>query len=266
MKIHYQSFVNRRLADPYLRHLAEYLHVLKRRETELSLGELDPPDDYANVLVEYRCGYHVVRKTVEAERAGVDAVILGHFQDSGLQEAKAAAGVPVIGLGEVSMLFACTMAHRFALVTLNPSFIPIHEQQVVKYGLERRVIGVRALHFQPGEFSNAFDDPARVAAAVEALQEQARPLVSSGAELIIPAGGIPMLACGKVGQVEVDGAPVLNALPLVLKFAEMVVDLKRLGGAHISRCGLYHQPPREVIDAAIGLISDNEGSCVTSCG
>lgn len=256
MKIHYQSFVNRALSEPYLRHLSEYLQGIKREGTTLTLGELDPPDDYAHALVEYRCGYQAIRNVVEAERAGADAVVLGHFQDIGLQEAKAAVDIPVIGLGEVSMLFACTMAERFALVTLNPRFIPVHEQQVARLGLERRVVGVRALDFQPGQITNSFDDPAEIAAAMAMLKEQSRPLVAAGAELIVPAGGIPMLACGKLGHVDVDGVPVLNGLPLALKFAEMCAELKVLwGGTHISRRGIFSQPPREVIDTAIRLLS-----------
>ncbi|MGH8247084.1 MAG: aspartate/glutamate racemase family protein [Gammaproteobacteria bacterium] len=255
LKLYYQSFVNRAVAEPYLRHLAGYLDSVKRQDTLISIGELVPPDEYAHALVEYRCGLQAISKAVEAEEAGFDAVILGHFQDSGLHEAKAALGIPVIGLGEVSMYFACTMADRFGLVTLNPRFIPIHEHQVVRYGLERRVVGVRALRFQPGEFTSAFDDPGRIAAAVRSLQEQARPLVDAGAELIIPAGGIPMLACGKMGKVEVDGVPVLDALPVVLKFAEMAVELKKQSGIHISRKGLYCQPPKEVIQTAVNLIA-----------
>lgn len=256
MKIYYQSYVNADLAEPYLRHLRSYLDSVKRPATELSLGELDPPDDYAHALVEYRCGYQAVKMAVEAGAAGYDAVILGHFQDSGLAEAKGAVDIPVIGLGEVSMLYACTMANRIALVTLNPRFIPYHEQQIARYGLERRVVGVRALSFEPGEFTSGFDDPARIESAVESLKEQARPLIEDGAELIIPAGGIPMLACAKVGGVEVDGTPVLNGLPVVIKFAEMVIELKALEGTHVSRRGLFCRAPSEVVEKFVGLMAD----------
>ena len=253
MKIFYQSFTNRTESAPYYRHLEAYLQKVKRADTELVLQDLEPHDDYAHAAMEYRCGYQAMQNARAAEAAGFDAVVFGHFQDSGLAEAKALVDIPVLGLGEISMLTACQLAQKIALITLNPRFIPFHHDQIRRYGLENRVIGVGALDFQPGDFTAGFDEPERIRAAIDALRAQAKPLIAAGAELIIPAGGIPMLACSEVGGVEVDGVPVLNGLPVLLKSAEMAVELTQLGSYPVSRAGRFFKPPAEVIDSILSL-------------
>lgn len=253
MKIAYQSFVNTQMAAPYLSRLSTYLGQIKAPGTEIILKELDPPDTYAHPVMEYRCGMQALNNALAAGREGVDAVVFGHFQDAGLAEAKAALNIPVLGLGETSMLFACTLARKFALVTINPRFIPYHEEQIARYGLEKRVTGVRALQFEPGEFTAGFDDPAKLQAAIDSLAEQSRPLVAAGAEIIIPAGGIPMLASSLATPPDLDGARILNGIPVLIKFAEMAAELKRLNGWHISRSGAFPELPEEVAQSCMDL-------------
>lgn len=253
MKILYQSYVNNALSEPYIRHLTAYLNRIKNEDTEIVIGEMDPPDDYAHGVMEYRCGYQALQKVYEAEENGYDAIILGHFQDPGLAEAKAIVDIPVLGLGETSMLHACQLAEKTALVTINPRFIPYHEEQILKYRLENRIIGVSALNFKPGEFTALFDDPDQIESTMDSLKEQALPLIERGAEMIIPAGGIPMLACVQAGGVMIGDVPVLNGLSVILKQAEMAVQLRQLGEYKTSRAGRYLKPPVENIESALSL-------------
>ena len=69
--------------------------------------------------------------------------------------------------------------------------------------------------------------------------EQVRPLVVAGAEVIIPAGGLPMLLFAREAPFVIDGALVLNGIAVVVKAAEMALSLKRLTGAVVSRRGTY---------------------------
>ena len=54
--------------------------------------------------------------------------------------------MPVLGLGETTLFHACTLGRKLGLVTINPAFIPWHEDQVIRYGLQQRVVGVRAVN------------------------------------------------------------------------------------------------------------------------
>ncbi|MEM7016500.1 MAG: aspartate/glutamate racemase family protein [Pseudomonadota bacterium] len=248
MKIYYQSYINRELSNSYFESLTDYLNQVKNHDTELTVGEMFPPDRYAHAAVEYAAGYQAIKNTLQAEKDGYDAVILGHFQDSGLQEAKAVVDIPVLGLGETNMLFACSQARKLGLITINPRFIPGHEEQVARYGLQDRIIGIRAIQFEPSQLTACLGNPALTQEMLTSFQEQAQPLVDAGADLIIPAGGIPMLLIAQFSGFSVDNAPIFNGLSVIIKHAEMAVELANLNGYHISRKGMFSKLPRDVAD------------------
>jgi hypothetical protein len=78
--------------------------------------------------------------------------------------------------------------------------------------------------------------------------EQVRPLVADGAEIVIPAGGLPMLLFARECPFVIDGALVLHGVAVVAKAAEMAVSLQRLTGAVVSRRGIYAKASQPCID------------------
>jgi allantoin racemase len=66
--------------------------------------------------------------------------------------------------------------------------------------------------------------------------------------VLIPGGGIPMLLFSAIREHAVDGAPVINGIPIVVKMAEMAVKLRRLAGLGVSRVSDYVQPPIEILE------------------
>ena len=200
---------------------------------------LDPPDRHFHPLTEFRCAAQVIRHAMEAERAGYDAFVIGHFQEPGLLEIRGALDIPVIGLGEANLLTALSMGGKLGLVTIDPVFISWHERQVMAHGLDQRVVGVRAIKADLPGFMKAFTDSVSYAQVRESFVGQVRPLVEQGAEVIIPAGGLPMLLFSREHPFLIDDALVLNGIAVVAKTAEMAVALKRLTGAVVSRRGAY---------------------------
>ena len=85
------------------------------------------------------------------------------------------------------------MGRRVGLVTIDPAFIDWHERQVRAHGLDQRVVGVRAIQMDLPGFMRAFTDEASYQKVRADFVEQVRPLVAAGAEVILPAGGLPML-------------------------------------------------------------------------
>jgi allantoin racemase len=59
------------------------------------------------------------------------------------------------------------------------------------------------------------------------------------AEVIIPAGGLPMLLFARECPFVIDGALVLNGIAVVAKAAEMALALRRITGSVVSRRGTY---------------------------
>jgi hypothetical protein len=71
--------------------------------------------------------------------------------------------------------------------------------------------------------------------------QQARPLIARGADVLIPAGGLPMLLLAREQPFAIDGVLVLDGIATVLKAAEMAVAMHRLTGAVAARSGLYRK-------------------------
>jgi len=91
------------------------------------------------------------------------------------------------------LLASLSIGRRLGLVTIDPVFIEWHERHIRAHGLEQRVIGVRAIHVDLPGFMRASTDEAAYVQVRADFIEQVRPLIAAGAELVIPAGGLPML-------------------------------------------------------------------------
>src|SRR5262249_13819948 len=145
--------------------------------------------------------------------------------DGGLYEARSAVDIPVVGLGEVSMLHACTLGQRIALVTINPVFIPMHEEQIQRYGLSSRIVAVKAIEADPVLLVRAFTERDAFEDVLRQFRDQVHPLVKQGAEVIIPAGGLPALLFTRMKRFTIGQAPVLNCIAVLAKTTEMAVAL-----------------------------------------
>jgi hypothetical protein len=184
---------------------------------------------------------------LEAERAGYDAFVIGHFQEPGLTECRGAVDIPVVGLGEATMLFACSIGRRIGLVTIDPVFIPWHEEQVIRHGLSQRVAGVVAIKADLPRFMRAFTELAECAAVRADFVDQVRPLLSKGCDVLIPAGGLPMLLFSQEQPFLIDGAVVLEGIATIMAATEMALAMHRVTGVAASRSGIYSRAPEGAI-------------------
>ncbi|MGI9422367.1 MAG: aspartate/glutamate racemase family protein [Hyphomicrobiaceae bacterium] len=251
MKLCYQSYVDYENGKTYWDKLGTHLNDVSASGTEIDIRGITPYDSYAHALVELRCAREMICNAVQAEREGYDAFIVGHFQDAGLYEARAAVDIPVIGMGEATMLYCCQLGQRIGIVTINPRFIPWFHHQIGKYGLKERVISVDAMTFEPGQILEAYNLEEKAHEVKELFEEQGRPLVAAGSDVLIPGGGIPMLLFSQFHNHTIDGAPVINGIPIAVKMAEMMVELKRLTGQGVSRVSDYAKVPPEIIEEFI---------------
>jgi len=140
--------------------------------------------------------------------------------------------IPLIGPGLSSMLFACQLGAKFAVIVANmPGLIPQIEQQIRAYGLHDRVIPggvVTDIHDLGETWTKGFEDPQFVANGVA---ERSREMVARGADVIvIGCCGIGHF-CSVAGlhKIEVGNRniPIVDAQMIALRTAEMAVDLRR---------------------------------------
>lgn len=166
----------------------------------------------------------LVRKTVWAEENGYDAVIQSHTLDPGVQAARLAVRIPVIGLFATSLHLAATLADRIGITVPFEHYVLTARRIARLYGMEGFVAEIRSLAL-PGV--QGVDLNAQKGDIFSRAAEQMRALVrQAGAECIIPVGGllIPYLIDPSDLEREV-GVPVLNTKAIGIRFAEMCVGL-----------------------------------------
>lgn len=247
-KIWFQGATDRVHMAPYIARVEAHLREILEPEFEASFHTTTPPATTTHAITEYRIGRNLIKNAVEAERQGYAAMAITHFQDPGLAEVKSVVDIPVLGLGETTLFHACTLGRKLGLVTINPVFIPWHEDQVIRYGLQQRVVGVRAVQATVADFIDAFASPAGLAKLKPLWERECRALLDAGADVIVPAGGLPMMLFGAERGANIDGAPIVNGITLIAKSAELAVKLRRLAGmAAVSRRSNYARPPEKAL-------------------
>jgi Asp/Glu/hydantoin racemase len=246
-KIWFQGATDRALMSPYIDKVEAHFKAILDPDFTFSFNTTTPPATTTHALTEYRVGRNFIRNAVQAEREGYDVVAVTHFQDPGLAEAKSAVEIPVLGLGETTLHFACTLGRKLGLVTINPAFIPWHEDQIVKYGMQQRVVGVRAVDASVLEYIEAFADGRSFEKLKPLWEKECRVLLDAGADVIVPAGGIPMMLFGGAKGANIDGAPIINGMSVIAKAAEMAVKLRRDGGIGVSRRSNFARPPERAL-------------------
>ena len=230
-RIRWQSFVDEGTNAPYLERLSTWLNANAGPGTEVEVIGMSPADRDFGRLSEFRCSVTAVANAIAAEEDGCDAFVFGHFQEPGLYEARAAAAIPVVGIGESSLLWASQVGRHIGLISIHPVYRPIHEEQVERYGLASRLCGIRALGATVESFTGAFAGSAADRAALVAqFDEAARELIADGADVIVIAGGLfGLLIAGDRGYA-VDGVPVVNCTPVGLAWAQMAIRVRELTG------------------------------------
>jgi allantoin racemase len=237
-KIWFQGATDRVHMAPYINKVEPHLKAILDPDFTGTFNTTTPPATTTHALTEFRVARNVIRNVVEAERQGYAAVAITHFQDAGLMEAKSAVSIPVLGMGETTLFHACTLGRKLGLVTINPAFIPWHEDQVIRYGLQQRVIGVRAVDAKVSDFIDAFASKQAYDALYPKWERECRILLDAGADVIVPAGGLPMMLYAAEPGASIDGAPIVNGVTVVAKTAEMYVRMR----TSVSRRSNFAQP------------------------
>lgn len=143
---------------------------------------------------------------------GYDAYVLGCFDDIGLVEARALAGVPVVGTCEAGIAAARTLANRFAIITTVHSAVPGIHDVLRRYGADG-ICTVRAAGVGVADAAaNGAQAEARLLAAIRQAIE------TDGAQaILLGSGGLAGKAPGLRRTVPV---PVIDGIQAAVKMAE----------------------------------------------
>lgn len=109
-----------------------------------------------------------------------DGIIIGCFDDTGLDRLTQKAVCPVIGIGQAAFHHATLRGWRFGVVTTLPISIPVIEGTIEAYGLSRHCTGVRASGVPVLDLEHDPD-----AAVAPILAEARRAVAEDGAQAIV---------------------------------------------------------------------------------
>ncbi|KAA5827051.1 aspartate/glutamate racemase family protein [Saccharopolyspora hirsuta] len=144
----------------------------------------------------------------------VGAVIVGAIGDPGRAELAAALDVPVVGIGQASILAAAARGRRFGMATSTPLLVDSLTGLVRAHGSAETFTGVRLTSTDPLELA------ARPEQQYAELAEAARACVADGAEAVIVAGG-PLSRTARQ-LAELGFVEIVEPLPSA---SRMVLDL-----------------------------------------
>jgi len=162
-------------------------------------------------------------------------VVVGCFYDPGVRELREALDIPVMGIGEASMLVASGLGHRFSILVGRAKWIPKMSDNALCCGFERRIaswrpvgVSVEDMHRNPAATYAAV----RSAAAGAVREDRAEVLILGCAALEDTAGRL---------QREL-GCPVVDPVAAGFKVVEMLADLYLRSGLTTSK--LYDYQPK----------------------
>ncbi len=258
-RLWYQSFTDPDSDRAYFDRLVEFVRGVASPGVAVDVYGIRPGDHDLHPVTELRGSLTTLRAALRAKAEGYDAVVIGHFQEPGLDMVRASVDLPIIGLGESTMLHACTLGRKIGLITINPIFIPYHQRQIAAAGLSERVVAVRAVVAEVGDYMRGFDDKNVREQMFDDFLRQAQPLIDDGVEVIVPAGGLPMLLFANEAGITQSGVAILNGLPVAIEAAQTAVRLRTKYGVAPARVGMYQPPTVNALDQLLGSLSENSG-------
>lgn len=160
-----------------------------------------------------------------------DAVVIACFDDTGLDAARCAVEVPVVGIGEAAFHAAGFLSCRFSVITTLGRSVPGIEANLVRYGLAARCANVRATEIPVLELEE--NDPSVLATISEEIR---RAISEDRAEAIV-------LGCAGMADLMValsaeHGVPVIDGVACAVTFAEALAAT----GLKTSKIGGYASP------------------------
>ena len=147
-----------------------------------------------------------------------DAVVLAGFGEHGKEGLMELLSVPVVDMTEAAAHIAMLLGSRFSVITTLDRAVPLIEDRLLSFGLDRRCAAVRSTGLGVLELENA--DVAK-----QAITEQARLAVEEErAEAIV-------LGCGGMAGLdrelsELLGIPVVEGVAAGAMLAEGLVNLR----------------------------------------
>jgi len=228
-------------SDIFDQPIVSHLDKIKEKDTVLDIVSFKHgPRHLEYQFYEALMGLDILRTIKDAERRGYDASIIGCFYDPYLNEAREIANMVIAAPAESSLAIAISLGHKFSIIVGRKKWIPQMEENIIKYGLKERLASFKPVDMGVLDFQ-------------EKKGETERRLMNAGKEAIEKdSAEVIILGCtaefGFYERMQEElNVPVVDATIAPLKYAEFMVDLKRVTGIGHSKIRKYEAPPESEI-------------------
>jgi allantoin racemase len=259
MRIWHQSFTVLEHLPPYTERIRAHAKKLLQYGNEMVLhGQIDgtfptnyPGSDVSQNLLFHLHGIQWMLAALQAEEENYDAYLICTVPDPMLWETRGMLQIPVVGYGESAYSLACRLGQKFGVIKFIDRMTAYTTDQVDRYGLSSRFVGVHTGQSVFQDIVGGFSNPGPV---IDKFKEDARVLIRKGADAIV-CGGMPLdILMATEGVNRVDDVPIIDGLAASIKATEMMVELREKAGMEPCRKGYYGSPPsRERLDQVLAF-------------
>lgn len=179
-----------------------------------------------------------IRKAIDAERRGANAIIIDCMGNPGLHACREAVTIPVLGPCQASMHVASMLGHRFSFITVLERLRAMIDKLAAGYGLRDNYASFRAIDIPVLDLAH---DMRKLNEAL--AREAAAAIRNEGADAIV-LGCTGFFGCASAirDALLADGldVPVIDPIPLAVHMADALV---KTGLSHSKRT--YPPPSRK---------------------
>jgi allantoin racemase len=256
MRIWHQSFTVLDDVPHYRDTLARHLTSQAAPGTSVDLHGMlrgTYPSAYPGTHIGYAylSGLHreqFVQAALRAQDEGYDAFLIATIPDTGFEEIRTLIDIPVVTLGQTSVLMAAQLGDCVGIVNFIGALVPQLRRNFRNYRLDQLVGPIVQVEAGFTDVMAAYADPQPL---LETFTVAARRAIQAGATVIVPGEGPLNVFLADQGVAEIDAVPVLDSLGTCVRVAELRASQHRATGLRPSRVGFFGaQPPRPLLDAA----------------
>lgn len=223
-----------------IRTLAE-VQPLERADLSISHSLLDQgPASIESEFDEALSAPDTLRKAIDAERNGANAIIIDCMGDPGLQSCREVVTIPVLGPCQTALHTAGLLGHSFAFVTVLERLRPMIAKLVASYGLSANYASFRAVDIPVLDIGHS------LAKLNEALAREAVAAVKEDHADVIVLGCTGFLGCASAIRQALLAAgldvPVIDPIPLAVHVADALVKSGLSHSKHV-----YPAPRRKAL-------------------
>lgn len=221
------------MSSEALRKREKMLSEIARSDTQISMDCVTETEVEIDSVVDVTLvGPEIIKRAIQAEREGYDAVVLYCLSDPAIVACREAVRIPVIGGGQASVLVAASLGYRFSIITTSTRRIPEKIESTRAMGVDpTRLASVRSVEMPLGDIHK------NSRKTIEHLAEASRKCVhDDGAQVVI-------LGClsyaGMAAEISnMVGVPVVDPAFAVINMAELL-HAQRLTHSKVA----YPYPP-----------------------